>query len=150
MKSLLGHDKIAVKDGYLHVISCTLKDTSFLKKALMKNTTTVSFENPKEAIWFLAFANKILVGCCCLVIKGNTAKGVTARAKSDVVDFTQRGKGYYSALSKAREDFMRGAKVKRVTCYSTLHSRRQFLKDGYRQIGTKKNNVVYMEKVYGD
>jgi len=150
MKSLLGSDKIAVKDGYLMVICCTLKDTNFLKRALMKNTTTVSFENPKEAIWFLAFSGKELVGCCCLVIKGNSKMGVTARAKSDVVDFTKRGKGYYGALSKAREDFMIGAQVKRVTCYSTLHSRKQFIKDGYRQVGKTKGKVVFMEKIYGD
>lgn len=133
-----------VKDGFLTVMTCRLKDTAFLK-GLMKKTTTVSFENPPEAVWFLAFSGFRLVGCCCAVIK-TTKKGKTARFKSDVVDIEFRGRGYYQALSDIRLNHAQEQRVKEITCFSTLFSRKQFLNNGFKEDGVEKNGVIYMRK----
>jgi GNAT superfamily N-acetyltransferase len=112
-------------------------------RPLMKGTTVTS-SNPKEANWFLAVNERgEKVGCCCVVIKDNSA-----RFKSLVVIREYRGLGVGRKLWNARWSWTMKQNVTKITTFTNKMSRPFFIKSGFsclRVIGRgERGDTWYM------
>lgn len=106
----------------------------------LKKIKGVSWANPPGTVWFFAFVGGRVIGAVAYVEKDGQA-----RFKSDAVLDEFRGKGVYAALCKKRMEWAEDRCVSRATCFSSADSRRQFLKDGFKEL-RDNNGIAYMER----
>jgi len=95
-------------------------------RALMKGTSVTS-ANPPTAVWFGAFEDGVLVGCCCAVVLKNTA-----RLKSLVVLDSHRGKGLGRELWDFRMSWVFARRIKKLTGFASPYSQGMYLKAGFK------------------
>ena len=134
-------DIVTPKGTKMQIVRCTLKSSSFIER-MARGTKQVTFTNAVDSIWWLAVVSGQVVGSCCCVITGNTA-----RFKSDFMLEDLRGKGCYKALSDARMEYAIDQNCSMATAFSSPMSQHQFFKDGFEVQSKKKNGIVFVRKV---
>jgi hypothetical protein len=133
---------VPIKDGSIDILECTLYDSKFLNR-LAGATKGVTFENPKNALWWLGFIGNNLVGSVCLTMLGSKA-----RCKSDFVLSSMRGRGIYSVLFNKRLKHIEDRFIPQATCFSTQFSRPMFAKAGFKiEKGLPEDDIVFMSKI---
>lgn len=140
VREVIGTHQLKDVEAEVKVLICRLFDTDFLKRA---SKDIMTFKNPAEAVWFLPFAFGELVGSMCCVITGKSA-----RMKSAFLIESARGNGIYSGISRFRLAWAREQGCTDATCFSTIFSRSQLLRDGFKEVSEKTPGIVFMRKVF--
>lgn len=119
---------------------CRYREVGRFNSAAAKERVTMA--NPEGAVWFAALHDSQIMGFCCVVFSGQTA-----RLKSDYVLPGYRRQGIYQQLFRARLDFCAlNRAIHRLTAFSTPMSLPQYLKMGFR-VCRVKGDISFVEKI---